>query len=69
MLRDENRALSNRVEFLARALRHAALADTPGLCEHGISFAPGVADEAGRSQWCGECFPEDEREHSVRVEP
>jgi len=30
--------------------------DDPGLCGHGVSFAPGVADE-GRSQWCGECFP------------
>src|SRR2546422_1056283 len=33
------------------------LVSDPGVCEHGVSYAPGKSDECGRSQWCGECFP------------
>jgi hypothetical protein len=27
-------------------------------CPHGVSHQPGEPSEDGRSQWCGECYPE-----------
>jgi len=35
------------------------LAETVTYCPHGISHQPGEPDAQARSQWCGECFPEE----------
>lgn len=36
-------------------------------CPHGVSHQPGAPDAEGRSQWCVECFPEDEVESRLEV--
>lgn len=28
------------------------------VCRHGVSYEPGEPDQYGRSDWCGECWPE-----------